>query len=29
VEANQTLIYLFWSSTFRLGEESSARDYAL
>lgn len=29
VEANQTLLYLFWSSTFRLGEESSARDYAL
>ena len=29
VEANQTLLYLFWSSTFRLGEESSERDYAL
>jgi hypothetical protein len=28
-EANQTLLYLFWSSTFRLGEESSERDYAL
>lgn len=29
VEASQTLLYLFWSSTFRLGEESSERDYAL
>ncbi len=25
----QTLIYLFWSSTFRFGEESSGRDYTL
>lgn len=29
VHATQTLLYLFWSSTFRFGEESSARDYAL
>lgn len=29
VQANQTLLYLFWSSTFRFGDESSERDYAL
>lgn len=29
VHATQTLLYLFWSSTFRFGEESRARDFTL